>query len=82
MTEGFPIEARIACDEGWASKRPKVNDDLFVLEPLRQQVVTDLPHRESGGFEQLPLAIEDVFVEDDQARTRSREYSAATYWPA
>ncbi len=82
MTESLLIETRVAGKEGRVPQRAKFDNDLFILETLLQEVITDLADCESSGFEQLPLAIEDVFVEDDQARTRSSEYSEAAYWPA
>jgi hypothetical protein len=82
MTEAFLEKPHVARYESRASKFAELNDNLFVLQPLRQKVVTYLSHPNSGSLKQLPLSIEDVFVENDQARMRSKKYSEAAYWPA
>lgn len=79
MTKVLPKETGVTRNELGASKCPQVSDNLFIFEAFREKIVADLPHSESGCFQQLPLPIEYVFVENDQARTRSNEYSAAAY---
>ncbi len=59
-----------------------MNDDLVVFDSLRKEIMADLPYGEPSLVEQLTLPIENVLVEDDQARTRSRVYSESTYCPA
>jgi hypothetical protein len=80
MPKARQIKACIAGEEGDTTLPTQENDDLFVLQTLAANVDSNLPRRQPRGFQHQPLPIEDVLVENDQARTRSRTYSGAVYW--
>ena len=58
----------------------KQDKNLLVVEAFSAQVDSDLSNWDAPGFEQQPLRLEYILVEDVQARTRSKMYSGAAYW--
>lgn len=82
MAESAPVEARVASEERRVPQGLKLNQNVLVLQTFCQDIVPDLTDRNPPRFEQLPLAVENILIENNQARTRSRTYSVAAYSPA
>jgi hypothetical protein len=79
MPEVRQIEVRIAREERGITLPLQENDDLLVLQTLMADIHPNLPHCDPRCSQQQSLPIEDVFVEDNQARARSSKSSGAAY---
>ena len=67
MPQAGVIEARVTGEKSGVALLTQQDDNLFVLQTFAAKVDSNLPRRHPPRFEQQPLSIEDVLVEDDQA---------------
>jgi hypothetical protein len=67
MPEARLIEICITGEERGPALLEQQSDNFHVLQTLAAKVDTDLPHLHPPAFEQPPLSVEDVLVQDDQA---------------
>jgi hypothetical protein len=58
---------------------PKENQDLIVLQTFPAKVSANLPGCDSGNGQYSALTVESIFIENDQAWTRSPELSVVVY---
>ena len=79
MPESRLIETLIAGEECGIPLLAQQNNDLLVLQAFMAEVDSDLPRRNPPRLEQQLLSVEDVLVENDQARARASTYSGAVY---
>jgi hypothetical protein len=67
MTHVAPEEPEVASEERRPPKPAKLDNNLLVLKPFAPMVHSNLPYWNTPGLQQESLAIEDVFVQEDQA---------------
>src|SRR5207244_4650550 len=80
MAKFGSIETCVAGEKRDISASAQKRHDLLVLHPLASDVDATLPCRYSRDLQQKSLAVENIFVENDQAWARSSTYSWTVYW--
>ena len=80
MAEFRRVEIRIAGEECDIPLLAQENGDFVVFHPLAAYIDSDLPRGYPRSFQQESLAVENVFVQNDQAWARWSTYSGAVYW--
>ena len=75
------IEIGVASEERRVANIPQRDNEVLVSNALPEPVASHLADRDARRLDQPALAVEDVFIENGQAGTRSNTYSGAAYWP-
>ena len=74
------IKLRVAGEKSRGVLLAQQDDNLLLLQALAAaKADSNLPRSQPPSFAQQTLSVQDVLVEDDQARTRSSTYSRAAY---
>ena len=79
MTQITLVKTEIEGKECWAAKLEQKGDDFCIFHPLSSCVMPNLPNRNAPTSQELPLAFNDVLVQNVHTVTGSKTYSGAVY---
>lgn len=74
------IEAGIPSEQRGVARILKSKTEVFVCQAFPRPAVTHLADCDTPRLQQSALSVQDVFIRNDQACTRSSTYSGAVYW--
>src|SRR5438552_2822165 len=67
MTYGSVVQAQVACEKCWPAQRQQKRNDLLIRHAFAPELMADLPCGNAPTPQQLPLAFEDILIEDVHA---------------